>query len=113
MPQATVQQVFQLQDLLTLFKEGLSTRRVLDIQHLLSTWRSKGNIFINTAIEDGAIWKCLGSGIFSVKSAYITLKTLKNGPMAHTDIHTVWKLKIPPRMQVFAWLMILNKIDDR
>lgn len=89
---SNISAVFELQDILTLFEEDPSTRKVSDIQHLLSTWRSKGNIFINMAIEDGAIWKCLGSEAFSIKLAYITRtqthqKTVDKISLHNTQTH--------------------------
>lgn len=47
------------------------------------------------------------SGLFTVKSAYVGLK---NQPTFIVFIHRVWKMKVPPRMKVFGWLVYYKKI---
>lgn len=45
-------------------------------------------------------------GIFS-KSVY---KGLKGGPVLVSHLRHIWKLKAPPRMIIFGWLAIRNRI---
>lgn len=57
--------------------------------------------------QDGARWGPAAGGEFSVKSAYYQLV---HTPMIATNIGRIWKLKVPPRFVIFAWLLIQNKI---
>lgn len=47
------------------------------------------------------------SGFFSVKSAYYSMM---DGPTITSNLGKIWIISVPPRMRVFAWLFILNKI---
>lgn len=57
--------------------------------------------------EDEVIWPLTSDGNFSVKSAY---KELKNEPRVKVRVHKIWKLTVPPRMKVFAWLVFYDRI---
>jgi zinc-binding in reverse transcriptase len=35
---------------------------------------------------------------------------MKNGPIIMSAIKLIWKIKVPPRMQIFTWIMLQNKI---
>lgn len=53
------------------------------------------------------VWKWSATGQFSVKMAYLALK---EGPTVKSNLNRIWKIKIPPRMRVFAWLMRMNRL---
>lgn len=57
--------------------------------------------------SDSATWLWEKSCQFTVKSAYYALK---NTPRIQSDIHRIWKLMVPPRMQVFSWILSLNRL---
>lgn len=56
---------------------------------------------------DTATWKWTTVGEFTVKSMY---QRIKETPTILTRIHRLWKLSCPPRMIVFGWLMVQNKL---
>ncbi|XP_078150757.1 uncharacterized protein LOC144546100 [Carex rostrata] len=56
---------------------------------------------------DNICWKANDTGVFSVQSAY---KALKGGPRMASNLRHLWKLKAPPRMIIFGWLAIRNRI---
>ena len=62
---------------------------------------------LNTTEQDTILWLLESSKIFTVKSAY---KGMKNLPAIATNIHRIWKFKIPPRIKVFAWLTYYDRI---
>lgn len=47
------------------------------------------------------------SGIFSVKAAYTTME---HTPTMDSDIYRIWRIKAPPRMRVFGWLLLHNRV---
>ena len=64
-------------------------------------------VTLNRLEEDGIQWQWADTGMYTVKSAY---QRLKDGPRIQTSIHRIWKLLVPPRMNVFGWLLIRNKL---
>jgi hypothetical protein len=50
------------------------------------------------------------NGIYTVKSMYavINFRVIKT-----IDIHGVWKVKIPPKIHFFHWLLAHNKLLTR
>ena len=56
---------------------------------------------------DRLFWMPMPSGEFTVKSAYLTLK---HGPTLDSGIHRIWMLSTPPRMKIFGWLLLMNRI---
>lgn len=56
---------------------------------------------------DTVIWKNTANGKFTVKSAY---NTLQDSPARRCNTTTIWKLHVPPRFKIFAWLLVQNKI---
>jgi zinc-binding in reverse transcriptase len=51
-------------------------------------------------------WKQTPNGNYTIKLFYLFLK---QGPLILSDLYVIWDL-IPPRMQVFIWTMVQNKI---
>ncbi|BFG33690.1 hypothetical protein CerSpe_199640 [Prunus speciosa] len=62
----------------------------------------------NSSLHDSQIWKPAADGIFTVKSAYELLfaETSEVDPFWQS----VWKLKIPPKLKIFAWLLYQGKV---
>ncbi|KAJ1691746.1 hypothetical protein LUZ63_015901 [Rhynchospora breviuscula] len=53
-------------------------------------------------------WQLTGSaGIFSTSSTYNFIKT---NPVHRSPLNRVWSLRIPPRIKIFLWQMLQNKI---
>jgi hypothetical protein len=61
--------------------------------------------------HDCCSWSPNPNGNFSVGTAYKALIIFNDD---HTDLHIdyswLWKLKIPPKIQMFLWLLLQNKI---
>ncbi|XP_048490879.1 uncharacterized protein LOC125492440 [Beta vulgaris subsp. vulgaris] len=61
---------------------------------------------------DSLIWTPQKTGIFSIKSACLELA--KASPHLMPDpIKGIWKGLIPPRIEMFAWLALLGKINTK
>jgi mannosylglycoprotein endo-beta-mannosidase len=60
-----------------------------------------------TSSPDEASWKWTPSAQFTVSSYY---HAFMHAPTIKSEVQKIWKIKSPPRMQVFSWLMMLNKI---
>lgn len=55
------------------------------------------------SVQDNVSWNLAASGNFSVRSAY---QGLKDEPRIKVLIHKVWKMKVPPKMKFFAFLIL-------
>lgn len=63
------------------------------------------------AVEDDQIvWSFSSTSNFSVQSLYGVINHRGVIPVC---VHTVWKLKIPPMVQIFLWLLSKNKLLTR
>jgi hypothetical protein len=51
--------------------------------------------------EDQLLWQYTSSGVYSSSSMYDIINFRGIG---HVYLPAVWKLKIPPRVQVFLWI---------
>jgi hypothetical protein len=56
------------------------------------------------------IWKFETNGIFIVKSMYAVINFKGIEPV---HVHSVWKVKAPPKMDFFMWLLAHRKILAR
>lgn len=82
-------------------------------EYLMSLWYELLGIAksINLKEEsDQIIWSFNSNGKYSVQSLYAVINHRGVVPVY---AHAVWKLSIPPRVQVFLWLMAKNKILTR
>jgi hypothetical protein len=60
--------------------------------------------------EDQPIWKYESKGVYSSKSLYVVINFRG---IQHVFLPSVWDLKIPPRVQIFLWILFQNKIMTR
>jgi hypothetical protein len=60
--------------------------------------------------NDALIWMWEPNGVYSVKSMYAIINFRGIIPV---NIHFVWKLKVPPKIRFFLWLIVHNKILTR
>ncbi|VVA14222.1 PREDICTED: Polynucleotidyl transferase Ribonuclease H fold [Prunus dulcis] len=60
--------------------------------------------------QDSQIWKPAADGIFTVKSAYELLFAEIGWVDPYWD--NLWKLKIPPELKIFAWLIYQGKVPS-
>ncbi|BBH09066.1 hypothetical protein Prudu_021464 [Prunus dulcis] len=59
-------------------------------------------------LQDCQIWKGTANGVFSVKTAYNMF--FKGPSWPDYSFSLLWKLKIPPKLKIFAWLIAQGKI---
>ena len=55
--------------------------------------------------QDQIIWSFSSNGKFSVQSLYDVINHIGVMPVY---VHAVWKLQIPPRVQILLWLLANN-----
>ena len=60
--------------------------------------------------EDDVLWKFGSKGVYSVRSMYVVINFRGVIP---THVHAVRKIKVPPRIPLFLWLVSHNKILTR
>jgi hypothetical protein len=80
---------------------------------LVSLWEELVAIVQGLILSDGEdqmVWKISDSGVYSSQSLYAVLNFRG---ITHVFLPAVWKLNIPPRVQVFLWLVSHNKILTR
>ena len=63
----------------------------------------------NEERHDGTCWGLSNDGKFSLKSAYNMLTTQMNTSVDSTW-SLIWKLKVPPKIKMFVWLLYHGKI---
>jgi hypothetical protein len=61
-------------------------------------------------MKDALIWMWEANGVYSVKSMYAVVNF---GGIKPVDIHCVWKIKVPPKIHFFLWLLFHNKLLTR
>ena len=60
--------------------------------------------------QDQIIWSFNSNGKFSVQSLYDVINHIGVMPVY---VHAVWKLQIPPGMQIFLWSLANNRLLSR
>lgn len=60
--------------------------------------------------DDAILWKLESKGIYTVSSLYAVVNFRGVTPVY---IHALWKIKVPPRIHFFLWLVSHNKILTR
>jgi hypothetical protein len=60
--------------------------------------------------QDTLIWKFEANGLFSVKSMYAIINFRGVMPV---NVHSVWKIKVPPKIHFFLWLIAHSKLLTR
>lgn len=80
---------------------------------MLDAWDDLFNIVKNVSLtdsEDTILWNYDSKGVYTVKSFYNIVNFRGVLP---TNIPVIWKFKIPPRIQIFLWLLTKNKLLTR
>jgi hypothetical protein len=60
--------------------------------------------------EDSIIWKFESKGVYSVSSLYAIVNFRGVLPV---HIPAVWRVKVQPRVHVFLWLLVNNRLLTR
>jgi hypothetical protein len=60
--------------------------------------------------EDSVVWQYEASGVYSVSSLYAIINFTGVLPVY---VQAVWKLKLPPKIHLFLWLVSHNKVLTR
>ncbi|XP_078179612.1 uncharacterized protein LOC144573737 [Carex rostrata] len=88
----------------SLFRQPLTLEALSEIQTLQQMLHA---ILLSSDAQDDISWKGTSNGKYTVKSAYLLMK---NTPRIQHKVHRVWALKVPPRVKVFGWLMLRNRL---
>jgi hypothetical protein len=102
----TIDQVWDGETLKLSFRRSVSER-------LMELWFELLGIVEEVNLveeEDQIIWSFCSNGKFSVQSLYAIINHRGVKPVF---VQSVWKLKIPPRVQIFLWLLSKNKLLTR
>ncbi|CAL8995128.1 unnamed protein product [Prunus brigantina] len=59
-------------------------------------------------LQDTQIWSATSDGKFSVKSAYGLL--FRNYGRSDPGLDILWKLRVPPKLKIFFWLVLQGRI---
>jgi hypothetical protein len=60
--------------------------------------------------EDEMVWQFTSKGIYSSQSLY---KVISFRGIKQVHVPSVWNIKIPPRVHIFLWLLINNRVLTR
>ena len=89
------------------FRRNLMDREIEQLQELLHRME---RLTLCSGVEDKRVWLADTSGIFSSKSAFGTLTGDQSIPVNY-PAKSIWNLKIPFKVKVFIWLLVLDKIS--
>lgn len=65
---------------------------------------------ISLSDEESLIWQFSSNGVYSSQSLY---KVINFRGVLPVNVPAVWSIKIPPRVQLFLWLLINNRTLTR
>jgi hypothetical protein len=102
----TINQVWDGETLMLSFTKTVS-------ENLINLWFDLVGIMEEVSLTDEPdhiIWSFSFTGKYSVQSLYAVIN---NHGVKPVFVHAVWKLNIPPRVQIFIWLLSKNKLLTR
>lgn len=102
--QITLYEVSQVSNLTALFRPISSDTANLELVKLQN---SLSGMVLNPITKDDISWKWKESGPYKVREGY---KAMKDAPIILNRAQRIWKLQAPPRMKVFGWLALNNKL---
>lgn len=100
----TLKQALNTASIDTLFRSNLfeiAQEELLNLKLLLT------GVTLDTLSKDDISWPWNDSGMYTVREGY---RAMKNTPRIENKACKIWKLHVPPRIKVFGWLMLLNKL---
>ncbi|KAK8609499.1 hypothetical protein V6N13_061947 [Hibiscus sabdariffa] len=92
-----------------LFQRSLVDRElklVEDLKLLLSEYR------LSETMEDKLIWIHDVAGKFSIKTLS-SLLNFVNLEASDFNFERVWKLKVPPKIRSFVWMLVLDRLSSK
>ena len=99
----TIADLWDGDELKCMFRRTFTESLMIQWQELLSVVRS-----ISLSEEDDQLlWKYESKGVYSSKSLYAIVNFRGIQPIY---LPAVWDIKIPPRVQIFLWLLSQNKV---
>ena len=104
--QATIEEAWDGTTLKINFRRCFSPDMMLEWNSLFEDIKN----VILTDRPDTLVWKYKTKGLYTVKSFYniVNFRGILPGVKP-----VVWKTKIPPRIQIFCWLIMNNKLLTR
>jgi hypothetical protein len=87
-------------------------RRTVD-QEMMDQWHELLGIASSISLgdeDDTIIWQYNSSGVYSVQSLYAIVN---NRGVKQVYTLMMWKIKVPPRIHIFLWLLANNKVLTR
>lgn len=106
-PDSSLQDFLAASDLAQLFEHTLTEQAEQELQELSIIQHNLRQRVTQPQQATGqTIWKPQPDKGFSVKSAY---NTLCDTPRIGSNTKSIWKLKVTPKLKIFAWLLYNNK----
>lgn len=68
---------------------------------------------IQSHIGDQWVWAADPSGQYSIRSAYSVLREDISEEAQDGEFKELWKLKVPPKVAVFAWRLLKDRLPTR
>jgi zinc-binding in reverse transcriptase len=100
----TVKQAKNIIDWNSQFRQPLTQQAQQQKEELLQQLQQ---IQIQPQQRDHITWKWQQHGIFTVKTCY---RAIKERPHITSPLRIIWNIKMPRRIEVFAWLLLQNKL---
>jgi hypothetical protein len=99
----TLGEVWDGQNLMLIFRRSASDR-------IMNMWWELSSLVEGISLpdeEDQIMWNFTSTGKYAVQSLYAVINHKGVTPVF---VNTVWKLKIPPRVQIFLYLVSNNRL---
>ncbi|KAJ1688151.1 hypothetical protein LUZ63_019541 [Rhynchospora breviuscula] len=101
---STVNLLYGTRDIATLLADGSTSVAFRDILHFNDFFSSS---IYNPGLPQRLTWKWSTTGDYSAASAY---RLLADPGMRSPYHKLLWKIKAPPKVQIFLWLILLDRV---
>ncbi|RVW38475.1 Transposon TX1 uncharacterized 149 kDa protein [Vitis vinifera] len=89
------------------FRRNLSNSEIEDLEGLM---RSLDDLYLSPSVPDARLWPLSSSGLFSVKSFFLTLSQSSGSPQNFPS-KFVWNSQVPFKVKSFVWLVAHKKVN--
>ena len=89
------------------FHRNLSNSEIEDLEGLM---RSLDGLHLSPSVLDARSWSLSSSGLFSVKSFFLTLSQFSGSPPVFPS-KFVWNSQVPFKVKSFVWLVAHKKVN--